>query len=197
METKLGKVFVLVILFLLGAPWLSVIGKKRSKSVYCCLLAAVCSAVCCITLISRSFRPDRIVLLVPFFTYSEAYNAFPLNLAPYLKDGELTLREMLLAFSYSYQYIGLNILMFVPFGYLLKKLYEHKKCTWIILHGFVFSLLIECIQYTLYLGWFDIDDIINNTVGTYLGCISCLKLDFLITNMQRIFAGKDQKSRDG
>lgn len=197
METKLGKVFVLVILFLLGAPWLSVLGKKRSRMIYCVLLAGACIAVCCITLLSRSVCADRTALLIPFFTYSEALKVFPLNIAPYLRDGRITFREQLLAFSYSFQYIGLNILLFVPFGYLLKKLYGHKNGMWITLHGMFFSLLIEYMQYTLYLGWFDIDDIISNTLGTCTGYVLCLATNRLLAKVQAYLVRKDQRNRDG
>lgn len=197
METKLGKVFVLVILFLLGAPWVSVLSKKRGRMIYCVLLSGACAAVCSITLFSGSVYADRAALLVPFSTYTEALNVFPLNIAPYLKDGKLTLREMLLAISYSFQYIGLNMLLFVPFGYLLKKLYGHKNGMWITLYGLLFSLLIECMQYVFCLGWFDIDDVISNVLGTYTGYVSCLTTNRLLAKAQAFLVRKDQKNRDG
>lgn len=196
MKTKLGKVVVLITLFLLVAPWVSVMDRKRSRTVYRILLAGVCIAVCCITLLFRSAAADRTALLVPFFTYTEAFDALSVNLAHYGKDGILTRREMLLAFSYSYQSIGLNILLFVPFGYLLKTLSERKSWMWVILQGVLFSLLIECIQYTFCLGWFDIDDIINNTLGTCTGCISSLSVNRLPAKVQAFSARKDQRNRD-
>lgn len=196
METKLAQVFVFIILFMLVAPWVSVMDRKRSRTVYRVLLAGVCIAVCCITLLFRSSAADRTALLVPFFTYTEAFDALSVNLAHYGKDGILTRREMLLAFSYSYQYIGLNILLFVPFGYLLKTLSDHKSWKWVILQGVLFSLLIECAQYTFCLGWFDIDDIINNTLGTCTGCISSLSVNRLPVKVQAFSARKDQRNRD-
>lgn len=197
METKLGKVIVLVILFLLCVPWVSIFCKKRSEVIYRVLFAGTCIAACCITLLSRSVCADRTALLIPFFTYSEALKVFPLNIAPYLSDGRITFRELLLAVSYSFQYIGLNILLFVPFGYLLKKLYGHKNGMWITLHGMFFSLLIECMQYTLCLGWFDIDDIISNTLGTCLGYVLCLATNRFVAKVQAFLVRKDQRNRDG
>lgn len=196
METRLGKVFVLIILFLIGAPLVSVLDKKRSRKIYGILLVGACAAVCCITLISRYGYGDRTAQLVPFYTYTEALNALPLNIAPYLKDGKLILRERLLAFSYSFQHIGLNVLLFVPFGYLLKILFGNKKGTWIILRGMFFSLLIECIQYTFCLGWFDIDDIINNTLGTCIGCLWCMVTNWLLVKVKALPIRKDQRNRD-
>ena len=138
METKLGKVVVLITLFLLGAPWVSIMDRRRSRILYRILLTGVCIAVCCITLLFRSAGADRTALFVPFFTYTEAFNALSVNLAHYGKDGILTRREMLLAFSYKYQYIGMNILLFVPFGYLLKTLFKHKSLIWVILQSVLF-----------------------------------------------------------
>lgn len=197
METKLGKVFIFIILFLVGVPWVSLLDNKRSRRIYAVLFAGACAAVCSITLLSRPVCADRTALLIPFFTYFEVLETFPLNMAPYLSDGRITFRELLLAFSYSFQYIGLNILLFVPLGYLLKKLYGHKNGMWITLHGMFFSLLIECTQYTLCLGWFDIDDIISNTLGTCMGYILCIATNWLLAKVQAFLVRKDQRNRDG
>ena len=196
MKTKLGKIFVIAILFLLGAPWVSVLEHKRSRRIYSVLLAGICVVMFYITLFSRSFSSDRAVQLVPFLTFSEAMNILPLNLAPYLKDGKLTLREMLLAVNFSFQFIGLNILLFVPFGYLQKKLFGHKKGVWVIMQGMLFSLLIEVIQYSFCLGWFDIDDVICNTLGTCVGCVSCMATNRLLAKVQAHPVGKNQRKRD-
>ena len=196
METRLGKVFLLVLLFLFGVSWVSALGKKQSRQIYCILLIGACAAMCYITLYSRSGYKDRAVQLVPFLTFSEAMNILPLNLAPYLKDGKLTLREMLLAVNFSFQFIGLNILLFVPFGYLQKKLFGHKKGMWVIMQGMLFSLLIEVIQYSFCLGWFDIDDVICNTLGTCVGCVSCVATNWLYLKVQAHPVGKNQRNRD-
>ena len=65
----------------------------------------------------------------------------------------------------------LNILMFIPFGFLVFTI--RPGCdTWkIILAGFCFSLLIELIQLTTHLGIFEMDDLINNTLGTWIGTV--------------------------
>lgn len=65
--------------------------------------------------------------------------------------------------------IVLNMLLFVPFGYLIPTLF-HRFCWWkVILLGFVFSLCIELLQLITHLGFADVDDLINNTFGTMLG----------------------------
>lgn len=69
--------------------------------------------------------------------------------------------------------IILNILLFVPFGYMLPCLFKKlQKALWaVVLTGFVCSLLTETIQLVTHLGWFDLDDLLNNTMGCILGVI--------------------------
>ncbi len=79
--------------------------------------------------------------------------------------------------KWAYRGIVLNILLFVPFGYLLPQATEKVNCWWkIMVIGFSFSLLVESVQLITRLGMFDIDDLINNTVGAVLGWICYRKL---------------------
>ena len=58
--------------------------------------------------------------------------------------------------------ICLNILLFAPLGFLTK---NKKK----ILLGIVLSILIEATQYFLKLGFCEVDDVINNSIGMIIG----------------------------
>jgi glycopeptide antibiotics resistance protein len=62
-----------------------------------------------------------------------------------------------------------NVLIFIPFGFLLSIVF--KKATFWTKLGFIslFSLAIETIQYLLAIGVSDITDIITNTFGGLLG----------------------------
>ncbi|MGE7762908.1 VanZ family protein [Peribacillus sp. NPDC097895] len=70
------------------------------------------------------------------------------------------------------RYINLigNIVAFVPLGLFLPmlstKLINAKK---IVFLGFAISLFYELVQLILSIGQFDVDDIILNVVGTYIG----------------------------
>jgi len=65
---------------------------------------------------------------------------------------------------------GLNILLFVPFGYLLPLLWKRADRWWkVLLCGFVLSLGIELAQLATHLGMFDLDDLMNNSLGALLG----------------------------
>ncbi len=61
-----------------------------------------------------------------------------------------------------------NILMFVPFGYFASRYLNSKKCSTILISTAIICTGIEGMQY--YLGRvFDIDDIILNTLGAFIG----------------------------
>ena len=71
----------------------------------------------------------------------------------------------------------LNILMFIPFGYLLPHFVQIK--TWkIVLLGLVFSLIIETSQLIFHVGFFQVDDLIDNTIGGVLGCFLYRLIDY-------------------
>ena len=64
----------------------------------------------------------------------------------------------------------LNILMFVPFGFLLPVGIRKMRVFWrTYLCGFIVTLGIEVIQLASGKGIFEWDDILNNTVGTMIG----------------------------
>lgn len=66
-----------------------------------------------------------------------------------------------------------NLLAFVPFGYILPEILEEKYHMWSFWHvlrkGFFFIIGIEVFQLITYIGNFDIDDIILNTVSVVIG----------------------------
>lgn len=87
--------------------------------------------------------------LHPFSAYREAWNSFSIT---------------------AWRNIVLNIMMFVPFGFLLPLLSERFRRAWITyLLGFILTVGIECIQYYTGRGIFEIDDIIGNTIGMMIG----------------------------
>ena len=58
-----------------------------------------------------------------------------------------------------------NIWLFIPLGVILYNIYPKKI---VLIIPFAFSALIETIQYFMSIGWFELDDILNNMIG---GCI--------------------------
>lgn len=67
-------------------------------------------------------------------------------------------------------YIVENILLFVPFGFLLSLLWKKSNRLWKHFSaGFLTSLLIEALQLVSERGIFQADDIITNTLGALAG----------------------------
>lgn len=64
-----------------------------------------------------------------------------------------------------------NIVMFIPFGFLLAPcLFLNKnRFILVLIAGILFSCLIEILQLELWRGLFEYDDIFNNALGTVLG----------------------------
>ncbi len=73
----------------------------------------------------------------------------------------------------------LNVLLFVPLGFLLPVFWRHfKKLHWTLLFGFCTSLLIELLQLFTFRAT-DVNDLITNTFGTFLGwCLARVLLRF-------------------
>lgn len=84
-----------------------------------------------------------------FYSYKEAWNHF-------------SARE--------WRNIILNIMMFVPFGFLLPLVSKKFQVFWkTYLAGFLFAFLIEMTQLLFNLGICELDDFMNNTVGAMIG----------------------------
>ena len=71
--------------------------------------------------------------------------------------------------------IVLNILLFIPFGFLLG-----RKGWKAVFLGFLLSSFIECAQYLFLLGYCEADDLLNNTIGCGLGVLLCTWSDLMI-----------------
>ena len=70
---------------------------------------------------------------------------------------------------YWYYIIG-NILLFVPFGFLLPLIAKQMESVWIVtLIGAGMSLGIELFQYLTGTGLCELDDLFHNTLGTFSG----------------------------
>ncbi len=84
-----------------------------------------------------------------FSSYKDAYNNFSLG---------------------EWRNIILNILMFVPIGFMMPLIFKKCECWYITyLVGFGITLFIEMIQFISKRGVFELDDIINNTLGCAIG----------------------------
>ncbi len=69
----------------------------------------------------------------------------------------------------------LNIILFLPLGFLLPYRWPQLRGGQTVLIGFLLSLCIECTQYLGHWGCLDVDDIFNNTLGAVIG-YGCFKI---------------------
>ena len=86
-------------------------------------------------------------------------------------------------FWYNRQSLGLrvtlvnivgNVITFMPFGFILPMLTKkkvYKNVITVTMLTALFSFIIEAIQLNYKIGAFDVDDILLNTIGGFLGCI--------------------------
>ena len=63
----------------------------------------------------------------------------------------------------------LNVVLFLPVGFLLKKAFPRIRIWQILLLGAVVSSGLELMQLVLKRGLFEFDDIVHNTAGTLIG----------------------------
>lgn len=92
--------------------------------------------------------------------------------------------------------IILNILLFVPFGYALTAVFKKNRTDYkqhcklngllfILVAGFALSLLIEFFQYVTSRGYSEVDDVINNTIGTVIGYLVYKQLTRFCDNRKK------------
>ena len=74
--------------------------------------------------------------------------------------------------------IVLNILLYIPLGYLLPFIFEKLKAWQVVLIAAACSTLTEVAQYVFRIGYVEVDDILNNTLGCIIGLLihQCIRL---------------------
>jgi glycopeptide antibiotics resistance protein len=86
------------------------------------------------------------------------------------KELNLKLFSTILSSQNNNVYPAENILLFIPFGFLLPLLWnKFRNVFFCLLAGLIFSLSIEAIQYATQRGYTQIDDVIMNVFGTMIG----------------------------
>ncbi|MBR5047572.1 MAG: VanZ family protein [Eubacterium sp.] len=112
---------------------------------------------------------------------SYQYNLIPFNeILRFMKY-----REYVSTRSFIINICG-NFLVFAPLGFLLPIWYP-RAISWykIILYSFSFSLCIELMQLYTRVGVFDVDDLIMNTTGGFLGWILYQVLHLIFRKRRR------------
>ena len=142
---------------------------ERFRSVMRLLLPAYLLLNLYFTLLMREPSEDRLVTLVPLHSYFAilGWDIQELSALRQILQGAwnepaaLTLEPLISIIQ--------NIVLFIPFGFLLCGATDQPRTSRILLFGFLLSLAIELCQLLFRLGWFEVDDILHNVLGTYLG----------------------------
>ena len=143
-------VIILSSIYLVKYSWMT---KKQNKKMFYLVFAIYLFSVLNITLFCRQPMNENKMVLQIFYSYFEIYQ----------QEWEHASKYILITT------MG-NVIAFMPLGMGLKILQKEYLTTMkIVLVGFVFSLLIEVIQWTTCLGTFEIDDLLHNTLGCLFG----------------------------
>ena len=146
-NTGMGKTLLVALAFSIIMPVILMFlsrfrGLKRISRVT--VLIIYVFGILYLTLIDRKVGENGQVNLTPFWTYRFFSKA-----------------------QYRWQ-IYLNILLFIPLGFLLPWLFE-RGFLFVIITGFLFSAIIEFNQLVFELGLCEVDDVIHNTSGAAIG----------------------------
>ena len=140
---------IYAIVFLLFGSVIFLYYKKDScssffKNVSWCFLVGYILFIISETVLFRTPKVEIKYYLSPLWTYGVLYNRM--------------LAENIL-----------NILMFIPVGFLTSVGLGVKKTITVLCIGFMLSVAIEVIQLVTRRGIFNIDDVIHNTIGCLIG----------------------------
>lgn len=168
----LGAEFTLLVFLLVASR---VLEKKLLQKMATVILVIYIFGVIYITLLSRTGNQELHISLVPFWSYRVMLRGVFRALCQC--DWRGVMQEVKFIGYPTWSSLALNILLFVPLGLLLPIVKESfgslKK---VFISGFLFSLSIEVTQILTKRGWFDVDDVINNTLGAVIGFILYLRI---------------------
>lgn len=132
---------------------------SRKQCIAAALLIAYIFLILAVTVLSRSQLAVKTLIYSPFWKYLEI------------------IRGSEKAYSLATE-ILLNILMLVPVGFLLPMLVDKNT----LLYGFLCCLSIEVFQLVTRRGYFEVDDLLHNTLGVVVGYLLYLLLKKLFAN---------------
>ena len=159
--------FALLVLLWIASK---VIDKKMLRKIAAVVFVIYIFVVLYITLLGRTGHQELHISLVPFWSYWVMLRGVFRALCQC--DWRGVMQEVKFIGYPTWSSLALNILLFVPLGMLtpivIKSFGSLKKN---FIFAFLLSLSIEILQIITKKGWFDVDDVINNTLGTVIGFI--------------------------
>lgn len=160
------------------------------------ILAIICVFACTVKPVQRrmSSRTFRLLIIAAFLIYAAGYLYFTffsrnpmqerhVELRPFMSYARIFsgsteageegvngwLAQYFLVAGNPAQGIALNILLYVPLGYMLPLANTKLKCGGVIGIALAATAMTELMQLTTKLGWCELDDIIHNMLGALAG----------------------------
>ncbi|SDB98821.1 VanZ family protein [Shouchella lonarensis] len=170
-------IFTVMIPFVLGISWLHF--KRQRKKGLSHREAFFFSSTGALFILS--IIGILLVTLLPIY----GMRSQTLQLKPF--SSILHLLEYSITASVTIRLIGFNMILFMPFGLFFSLRFHRKMSVWTITFlGMLFSTGIETAQYVLAIGrTSNIDDVILNTTGTFIGALIGLLISKLFFKKTR------------
>ena len=118
------------------------------------------------TILSREPMPARLIELRPFASYVRMFQE-PLGVVGNELNGWLA--KFFLSSEYAVHGIILNVLLYVPLGYILPLLFPKLYRSQILLISLAATVGTELTQMITRLGWCETDDVLHNMLGAAIG----------------------------
>lgn len=135
----------------------------------------------------KKMSAGRCILIIVLFSYLlTVYISTVLARKRMLDEAELlpvlwSWRQVLSGNRYVLYMVKENIIMLMPMGVLLPFIINKRDAMiQTILFGFAFSLIIEVSQKVLNVGFFEVDDLLNNMIGVIIGAVIYSGFIFLL-----------------
>lgn len=145
-------------------------GTKGNKSIRYIVCVSYALGVLYFTLLSRRPSGDNRINLVLFYSLYRSLK-YPIDFNDYVRYLLLGQYNKVFTTIKPLETALLNVLLFVPMGYLLpvQKDADKTGIRQVVVYSALCSLCIEIIQTVTNLGWFDVDDLFCNVVGGIIG----------------------------
>lgn len=167
---RIQIVSIMVFTGLVASLWISKCSRERRivRNIICCIYLF---GVLYFTLISRQPSADNRVNFVLFYSFYRSLKYPPQPFKDFIWYVLSGRYDQVFTTIKPLETAVLNVLLFIPLGYLFPLFFERKERVYgkIVLFSTFCSLLIEIVQTITSLGWFDIDDLFCNVVGAVIG----------------------------
>lgn len=160
----------LTAVFVFGFPFCIRFQREKMElgaTFYRLLLIAYIGFIIILTLVTRSYDDEATINLQLFHGFERIWFQLSNSFRKYGHKYDL---QQFWLMRRGICNILMNIILFVPLGYLIPLSSQCINTWWkILIIGFAFTLLIESLQLLTHRGWFDVDDIMFNTAGAMIG----------------------------